>query len=162
MIKEETLVLCLCTSAQVSTVQACRGGYKLTAAFDVVLKKKLSTLIGALHLLEIRSLSGGPVLCLETHNRTERIPLFSQSTFRCWERLQQHREEAGVNWVRWLWLWFHDVSEERWDERDSVRCEENKKKKKSKTELLLCWDLGLESVYCFNCGGTVSVSIPRY
>lgn len=40
MIKEETLVLCLCPSAQVSTVQACRGGYKLTAAFDVVLKKK--------------------------------------------------------------------------------------------------------------------------
>lgn len=37
-----------------------------------------------------------------------------------------------------------------------------KKIKKSKTELLLCWDLGLERVYCFNCGGTVSVSIPRY
>lgn len=37
-----------------------------------------------------------------------------------------------------------------------------KKNKKSKTELLLCWDLGLERVYCFNCGGTVSVSILRY
>lgn len=37
-----------------------------------------------------------------------------------------------------------------------------KKIKKSKTELLLCWDLGLERVYCFNCGGTVSVSIPCY
>ena len=58
------------------------------------------TLIEALHLLKIRSLLGGPVLCLETHNRTERNPLFLPEHILLLRALQHHREEAGVNWVR--------------------------------------------------------------
>lgn len=147
MIKEEMLALCVCVCwFDVAQVCTCMHIWMKTnkCAFAVFFQSQPHQLAAPLSasfrvkclIVKHESRFQGllkwffavqhrdPIFGLKTHSRKEKstfilehISLLTE-LFRAW-RLQHHREETEVNWVRWLWLGYHEVSRERWGVRKS-------------------------------------------